>query len=89
MLATEMPIAETAVTNDSLGSFFAVLVRAADLLGWHTASERHCEVESRLSVDVVICEGTRRAEVLAGVDKAEIVFRKRSPHGEEGSEVTD
>jgi hypothetical protein len=45
MLATEMPIAEPAVTNDSLGSFFAVLVRAADLLRWHTASEWHGEVE--------------------------------------------
>jgi hypothetical protein len=45
MLATEMPIAEPTVTNDSLGSFSAVLVRAADLLRWHTASEWYGEVE--------------------------------------------
>jgi len=38
-------IAEAAIANDALSTLLAVLVRAADLLGWHTASERYGEVE--------------------------------------------
>lgn len=58
MLATEVPVAEPAVTDDSLSSFLAVLVGAADLLGWHPTSEWHGKVEGRLSVDVVLRKRT-------------------------------
>jgi len=45
VLATVVPVAEPAVADDPLGSFPAVFVGAADLLGWHTASKWHGEVE--------------------------------------------
>jgi hypothetical protein len=58
VFATEVAIAEPAVTDNSLGPFLAVFVCAPDLLGWHSASEWHGEVEGRLPVDVALCEGT-------------------------------
>ena len=45
MLATKVPVTEPTIPDDSLGSFLAVLIVAADLLGGHTASEGHSEVE--------------------------------------------
>lgn len=45
MLPAEMAITEPAVTYDSLSNLSALLVRAADLLGWHAAAHRHDEVE--------------------------------------------
>jgi len=58
VLATEVAITESAVTDDSLGPFSAVFVCAADLLGWHPASKWYGEVEGRLTVDVALREGT-------------------------------
>jgi len=58
VLATVVPVAESAVADDSLRPFPAVLVGAPDLLRWHAASKRHGEVERGLSVDVVVCERT-------------------------------
>jgi len=58
VLATVVPVAESAVADDSLGSLLAVLVGAADLLGRHAAAEWHGEVQGRFPVDVVVCERT-------------------------------
>lgn len=52
-------IAETTVPNDSLRALLTIFVCTADLLGWHAAAERHGHVESCLSIDVVVCQGTR------------------------------
>jgi len=52
-------IAEPTVPNDSLRPLFTIFVCTADLLGWHAAAERHGQVESCLSIDVVVCQGTR------------------------------
>lgn len=51
-------VTETAVPDDSLRPLLAVFVCAANLLGWHTPAERHGQVESRLSIDIVVCQGT-------------------------------
>jgi len=54
MLATVMAVAEAAVADDALGTLFAVLVCAADLLGWHAAAEAAGDVDRRLALDVVV-----------------------------------
>jgi len=41
VFATVVPVAEPTVADDSLSPFLAVFVCAADLLGWHAASEGH------------------------------------------------
>jgi len=58
VLATVVPVAESTVADDSLGSLFAVLVGAADLLGGHAASKGHGQVQGGLPVDIVVCERT-------------------------------
>lgn len=58
VVSAVVAVAETAVPNDSLRPLLAVLVRAADLLGWHAPAERHGQVESCLPIDVVVCQGT-------------------------------
>jgi len=69
VLATEVAIAESAVSNDSLSPFFAVFVCATNLLWGHSAAERHGEEEGRFAVDVALGEGTGRGQVLASVDQ--------------------
>lgn len=57
MRSTVMAVAEPTVPDDSLCALFAVLIRAADLLGWHAAAERHGHVQSCFAGDVVVCQG--------------------------------
>jgi len=58
MLATEMPVAKSTVTNDPLRRLLAFLVRAPDLLGRHATTKREGEVYCRLSLNVAVLEST-------------------------------
>lgn len=60
VLATVMPVTEPAVPDDALSSFPAVLVRAANPLGRHTATERECKVKGAVSGNVVLLERATR-----------------------------
>lgn len=73
VLAAEMPVAEAAITDDALRRVLALLVAAADLLGWHAAAQRQCHVQRSVRRDCILAErcGARR-QVLAGVDKAQV-----------------
>lgn len=89
VLATVVAVAEAAVADDALGALPAVLVGAADLLGGHAAEEREGQVQGRLVLDVIVGQGPRGREVLAGVDQAEVGLGSRGAEGEEGGEVLD
>jgi len=59
VLPTVVTFAEATVANDSLRALLAVLVCAADLLGWHAAAQWCCEVHCRLLLDVAVRQRTR------------------------------
>jgi hypothetical protein len=44
VLAAEMPLTETAVSDNPLSGLFALLMRAAKLLWWHVDCRCACEV---------------------------------------------
>jgi len=53
VLATEVTVAETAVSDDTLGCILAILELTADLLGC-SASQRKCQVQCAFSANVVV-----------------------------------
>lgn len=52
MLAAVVAVAETAVADDALGRFLAVLVGAANLLRGHAAKKRESDVDGRRRPDI-------------------------------------
>lgn len=73
VLAAEVTIAETTVTNDALCSVLALLMAATDLLGWHPTAQRQSHVQGRIGGDGVIGERcARRRKVLPCVDYAQV-----------------
>lgn len=57
VFATVALTAKPAVTDNSLGTLLAVLIRAADFLWRHAAAKRNREVQSGVALDVVVGEG--------------------------------
>ena len=87
VFATVALTAKPAVTDNSLGTLLAVLVRAADFLWRHAAAKRNREVQSGVALDVVVGEGARWREMLPSVDEAEVGLRKSCSYREQGCEV--
>lgn len=58
MLAAEVAIAETAVSDDTLGCVLAILELTADLLGCST-SQWECQVQCAFSANVVVRQCVR------------------------------
>lgn len=53
VLATKVPVAEAAVSNNALGRVLTVFELAADLLG-RSASQRKCQMQCAFSSNLVV-----------------------------------
>ena len=82
VLATEVAIAETAVSDDALGRILAILELTADLFGCST-SQWKCQVQCAFPANVVVRQCVRRGiKMLAGIYKAHILSGKIRTDGE-------
>lgn len=84
----EVPLAEAAVAYNRLRAVLAVLEGAADLLRC-AAAYRKSHVERAFACDVVGGERLGEAEMLAGVDDAELAFGDVGAEGQQAAEVGD
>lgn len=82
VLATEVAVAETAVSDDTLGRILAILELTADLLGC-SASQWKCQVQCAFPANVVVRQCVRRGiKMLASIYEAHILSGKIRTDGE-------